>query len=296
MIKKTNTGKGSIVDIIYMSVMSVFFYILALTVPLAGFLLPVYKIKNMLAMKKGKMIIFNISVPLAIMVITRVLDVVFNIPFDPVKTIGCYLAIFLPIEILYYIFFKMKYFVKIFDRIIITGVLISVLVFVYLQFAGEEVELIRKTLEDFYLKKYNITSQELTSVFKVMKDNALYIIYSYLGGMIYLTYYSLNRGDYSKWKISYQWLLFYIIPFLIMRFTDIKNIYLVNIMTMAKISFIVYGIKILYNFMVRKSRTSINIAGQVLAIIIGFSFPNITFILGGLQCFEVFKVKVIKEK
>lgn len=287
MTRKTNVKIDSMLEILNISIKSILFYLLALTIPLTGFMLPVYEIKNMVNMKKRKVILLNISVLLGILIITRFLDIAFNISFDPVKTIGCYLVIFLPIEILFCVFHKMEYFVEVFDRMIITGLLVSVLILTYLHFAGEEIDLIVKTLKEIYLNNYNISSEELAPIFKLMKDNALYIIYSYVGVIIYLTYLTLNRSEYSEWKISYQWLFFYIVPALIIRFTDIRNIYLINMLAITKITFIVYGIKVLYNIMAGRDRTTINPISKFVALIIGFYFPNITFILGGLQCFDI---------
>lgn len=292
MIKKPVSQSSNMSKIFLMSIVSVFLYILALTMPITGFLLPTYKIRNMLTMKKWEWITVNITVPLAILMTVYILDFVFNIRFTYSKTLGGYFFVFLPIELLYFMFIKIKKVVPVFDRIIITGVVTSLLVFIYLQNASAEVAFIKKGLEEFYLKQYNIDSQALAAIFKVMKENALYIIYSYLGAVVYLTYYSLRRTEYSQWKISYQWLLFYIIPFLLIRFTHTQNIYLFNIMEMAKVSFVAYGIKILYNLINKKIK--FDTVCQIIAVMIGVSFPNLIFILGGLHCFEFVKVKVIK--
>lgn len=292
MVKKIVSQDSNMSKIFLMSIMSVFLYILALTMPITAFLLPTYKIRNMLTMKKWEWVTVNITVPLAILATVYVLDFMFNIRFTYTKTLGGYLLAFFPIELLYLLFIKIKKVVPVFDRIIITGVITSLLVFAYLQTASAEVTFIKKGLEEFYLKQYNIDSQTLAIIFKTMKENALYIIYSYLGAVVYLTYYSLRRSEYSKWKISYQWLLFYIVPFFLIKFTSIENIYLTNIMGMAKVSFIAYGVKILYNLINKKLK--IDTVCQLIAVMIGVSFPNITFILGGLHCFEFMKVKVIK--
>lgn len=293
MIKKTLQYSNAAVKILQMSITSVLLYILALTMPITGFLLPVYKIKAITTLnRKSLLILFHIAVPAAILLTVGILDSLFDIKFTYTKTLGCYFLVFVPIEILYFFFLRLKVFIPEFDRIIITGVIISFLVYIYLQNAGAEVEYIKKSLEEFYLKKYNIDSKSLEIIFKIMRENALYIIYTYLGAVVYLTYYSLNRKRYPVWKISYQWLLFYIIPFLIMRFTSIKNIYLTNIMEIAKISFIVYGVKILY--IIIKSKIKIDAVSQIMAIMIGFAFPNFLFIIAGLNSFEIIKVKVIK--
>lgn len=292
MIKRADSQYLNMPKLANMTMTAVFLYILALIMPITGFLLPAYKIKSINTMKKNGWLILNITIPLAILVVIGILDTLMGIQFTKIKALGVYFMVFFPIELLYYFFVKIKFFVNIFDRIIITGILISLGVFLYIQNAGPEMEFIKKSLEEIYMEKYNIDSNSLALIFKMMKENAMYIIYTYLGAVVYLTYFMVKRSTYSNWKISYQWLLFYIVPFLIMRFTDIKNIWLINIMEITKISFIVYGVKIVYNLISKKIK--IDTVSQILSVMIGFLFPNILFAIGGLQCFEFMKIKVIK--
>lgn len=292
MVKKADLQYIGISKIANMTMTAVFLYMLALIMPITGFLLPVYKIRSSNILQKKGWIIYNIAVPLAILAVIGILDTLLGVQFTKIKTLGIYFMVFLPIELLYYFFINLKIFVNIFDRIIITSLIISFLLFMYIQNAGPEVEFIKKSLEQFYMEKYNIDSNSLAVIFKMMKENALSIIYIYLGAVVYLTYFMVKRNTYSNWKISYQWLLMYIVPFMIMRFTDIENIYFINLMTITKISFIVYGVKIVYN-LIRK-KVKLDTLSQIISVAAGFVFPNILFVVGGLQCFEMVKIKVIK--
>lgn len=265
--------------IVRVAIISVALYILAMFVPITGFLLPVYKIRNMSLFNRMEWILINILIILMIGIVD-------------VKSLGLYLIVFLMIEILYSIFKNIKFSFPVFDRIILSGIIITIISVFYLKLISDDILLIRQGIEEVYAKHYDIDPQKLSIIFKFMKDNLLLLVYSYVGFIIHMTYFSIDQKNYSSWRISYQWLLFYIVPFLMMRFLHVKNIYLLNIMTMAKITYVVYGIKIVYNFIRRKIK--FDFISQVIAVIIGMNFLNFVFIIGGLQCFEFIKVVILK--
>ena len=126
MVKKADLQYIGISKIANMTMTAVFLYMLALIMPITGFLLPVYKIRSLNILQKKGWIILNITVPLAILAVIGILDTLLGVQFTETKTLGVeYFMIFLPIELLYYFFIKLKIFVNIFDRIIITSLIIS---------------------------------------------------------------------------------------------------------------------------------------------------------------------------
>lgn len=124
MIKRADSQYLNMPKLANMTMTAVFLYILALIMPITGFLLPAYKIRSINTMKKNGWLILNITIPLAILVVIGILDTLMGIQFTKIKALGVYFMVFFPIELLYYFFVKIKFFVNIFDRIIITGILI----------------------------------------------------------------------------------------------------------------------------------------------------------------------------
>ena len=178
--------------------------------------------------------------------------------------------------------------IPVFDRIIITSIIATIGAYFYIKLLNINGELLKEVMQELN----NIDEKNIEIIFKFMKNHIYYLIYTYVGFVTYITYYTFGRKSYSMWRISYWWLLFYIIPFFIIRFGHIQNVYLTNIMLMVKISFVVYGIKIVYNFIRLKIKS--DIICQILAMIIGLNFQNITFIIAGLLSFEALKITIIR--
>ena len=74
MVKKADLQYIGISKIANMTMTAVFLYMLALIMPITGFLLPVYKIRSLNILQKKGWIILNITVPLAILAVIGILD------------------------------------------------------------------------------------------------------------------------------------------------------------------------------------------------------------------------------
>lgn len=289
-VKYNTSLAGSFLD----AVLCTTLYNVSLLVPITGFLLLVYKIKNVPMFLKKKWWVTTIIT----LILIGLMNVYMNsetssisVQFiDPksIKNIAGYLLIFLPIEILYYVFNARPTKIPVFDRIILTSLAVTITGYLYVKILNVNVDLLKEVISEIN----SIEKSDVEIVFNFIKKYIYYIIYSYVGIITYLTYYAFGRKSYPIWRISYGWLLLYIIPFFMIRFLHVDNIYLDNIMLIIKISFVAYGIKIVYN-LIRKKINS-DLFCQILAILLGLTFQNIAFIIGGLLSFEAIKITIIK--
>lgn len=296
MDKKISKNNYSDVSgILLDAVMCTILYNLSMLMPVTGFALLIYKIKNVPMFKIKKWLGATILSMIFIGGINfYVSPVTYKFAFEfmtaeSLKNLAGYVLIFFPIEILYYQFNGKKFMIPVFDRIIITSIVTAVTAFFYIKLLNINGELLKEVVKELN----NIDQANIDIIFKFIKNNVYYMIYTYVGLITYLTYYSFGRKSYPVWRISYWWLLFYIVPFFIIRFGHIQNVYLTNIMLMVKISFVVYGIKIVYNLIRLKIKS--DIICQLLAVIIGLNFQNIIFIIAGLLSFEAVKITIIKD-
>lgn len=281
-------------EILLAAVMCTLFFNLTMVMPITGFVLLVYKIKNVSMLRSREWL----AVTLLSMVFIGGINIYikpdsyrFAVEFmtaDSLKNLAGYALIFLPIEILYYVFNSRKFMIPVFDRIIITSIITTITAFVYLRILNIDGELLKQIMGEIN----NMDAASVSMVFAVLKKYSYYLIFAYVGMVTYLTYYSFGKKSYPMWRISYWWLLFYIIPFFMIRFGHIQNVYLTNIMLMVKISFVVYGIKIVYNLI--RLKINSDLFCQILAVIIGFNFQNIMFIAAGLLSFEAIKITIIR--
>ena len=280
--------------ILLAAVMCTVFYNLSMIMPLMGFTLLIYKIKNVpMFRKKEWFLVTLISMILIGGIDLYVSPVNYKIGIeffnmDSLKNLMGYILIFLPIELLYYQFNGRKFMIPVFDRIIITGIITTITVYFYLKFLNIDENLLKEVVKEVN----NIDERSVNIVFNFIKNHVYYLIYSYILFITYVTYYSFGKKSFPVWRISYSWLLLYIIPFFLIRFGHIQNVYLTNIMLIVKISFVVYGIKIVYNFI--KMKINSDIICQMLAVILCLNFQNITFIIAGLLSFEAIKITIIK--
>lgn len=280
--------------ILLAAVMCTVFYNLSMIMPLMGFTLLIYKIKNVPMFRKKEWFLVTLismiligGIDLYISPVNYKIGIEF-FNMDSLKNLMGYILIFLPIELLYYQFNGRKFMIPVFDRIIITGIITTITVYFYLKFLNIDENLLKEVVKEVN----NIDERSVNIVFNFIKNHVYYSIYSYILFITYVTYYSFGKKSFPIWRISYGWLLLYIIPFFLIRFGHIQNVYLTNIMLIVKISFVVYGIKIVYNFI--KMKINSDIICQMLAVILCLNFQNITFIIAGLLSFEAIKITIIK--
>ncbi|MDP0489186.1 MAG: hypothetical protein Q7K48_04695 [Fusobacterium sp. JB021] len=262
------------------SLISIVLYNLVMIVPITGFMLPNYKLKNGADFTLKEHILTNIVILAGTAAISY-------------QNVLLYISVFLAIEMIFYIFKYVKfknYHFKIFDRIIITSIISTILVVICMRFLAGDIESIKKLIEDMYINNYGMSESDLKLAFKFIKDYRYFLIFSYSGLMTYLTYLARGRKFYKSWHMSYIWVIFYIIPFLANKYFNVDSILLKNILIITKITYIVYAAKILYNLIGNKIR--FDILKHILSIVVVFYFPNTAFVLGGLYSFRIIKIKI----
>lgn len=263
------------------SIISIILYNLAMLVPITGFMLPSYKLKNGFKFSLREQMVTNILILLGIFAISR-------------ESIFLYITVFLIIELCYYGFKYIKTKsnkIKIFDRIIITSIISTIFLILSIKFINSDVIELKKMVESMYVEHYGMSENDLKMAFKFMKNYKYFLLYSYAGLTTYLTYLTIGRKYYKSWTLSYGWLVFYIVPFILKRFFNMDNMLLENLMMITKVSYIVYAARILYNFVGNKIK--IDFLKHVISVILVFYFPNISFILGGIVSFKILKIKTV---
>lgn len=205
-----------------------------------------------------------------------------------------YVSLFLVIEVLYYIFetLQTKMEVKIFDRIIITSIVSTVLMILFLGQAGDTLEVLKKTITDVYTNQYGISQRDLSMIFNYATKYRMFLLYIYTGAIAYFSYLILKKKEYKDWKISYQWIIIYIIAFFVSRYSSFGKVIAVNTLAILKITYALYGIKLIYNLI--NSKINNSIISQMGALAVGFYFSGITFIIGALECFDFIKIHIVK--
>ncbi|MFK4784720.1 hypothetical protein [Fusobacterium sp. MFO224] len=262
------------------SLISIVLYNLVMLVPITGFMLPNYKLKNGAEFTLREHITTNIVILAGIAAISY-------------QNVLLYISVFLAIEMLYYVFKYVKvksYRFKIFDRIVITSIISTILMLICMRFLTGDIESMKKLIGDMYINNYGMSEKDLKLAFDFIRDYRYFLLYTYAGLMTYLTYLMRGKKYYKTWQVSYIWVVFYIIPFLAKKYFNVESILLQNILLMTKISYIVYAAKILYNLIGNKIR--FGLLKYILSLVVVFYFPNTSFVLGGLISFRMIKVKI----
>lgn len=262
------------------SIVIVLLFILCITVPFLSFLLPVYKIKKMSSLSIKE----RLGVNILAMIMLGFLDPIFLV---------MYLGFFIVIELLYYYFKNFRNNVGIFDRITITTIVITAIMGLYSYFVRTDLNASVEILKGIYSQKLSLSNVEIERIFKVLKENYIFILFIYSGISTYFTYYILDRDSYANWRISYKWTILYIIGFAINRFMKTDNYIGENIIEIVKLIYVVYGIKIVYSILNKMFKFSI--VNNIISIMAAIMMPNIIFIIGALKSFDIIKVKITKK-
>ncbi|NME35018.1 MULTISPECIES: hypothetical protein [Fusobacterium] len=276
---KNNRLDLNFMSILKTTIVSFLVYNIASIFPLISFVFPVYKIKTNRTMNSKEIFITNITTLLLISILSRF-------------SMMLYVSVFLVIEAFYYGFEISKIKVKIYDRIILTSLVSTGFILFFLGYAGEAIELLKKTVSDIYVNQYGFSQRDLSIILRYLSEYKIFLVFMYSGVVVYLTYLSLMRNTYKDWKISYEWIIIYIIAFFTQRYSPYGKILAMNVIEILKISYTLYGIKLIYTLI--NSKLKINILSQAISFILGFYFSGITFILGALECFDFLKIHIIK--
>ena len=243
-------------------------------IPLGSFILPAYKIKKMPKLNSKDRLLVN----LISSVIIYILDA---------KLFFVYIGFFLLLEGLYYLFEKTT--IKIFDRILLSTIATTAVAYLLMRvFIGTPDQLI-VIMEKIYREYLSIDDTMITTMISYVKRDLLFIMFTYSLIINYFTYFILKGKEYRKWDISYQWVLIYIVTFLVGKTLKIDNFYIKNLFSISTLIYVVYGIKVLYSIF--REVTKWRVYGKILAIVTACYFPIGIFILGVMNSFGVIKIK-----
>lgn len=252
------------------SITIVILFLLSLVLPVTAFLLPVYKIKKMrhLSLKK------NITVNIIVMIILALINPIL---------VAIYIFFFISIEFLYYYFNKKLPNVKKFDRIIITSIVISFFIGIFIYLLKDEFIKNINLVMEAYKTNMHLTTAEAKELLEYISNNALHFVFDYAILCVFFIYTAVDFKNFAKWKISFEWLIIYIIPFFMIRLLKIDNFYTQNILQIGQSIFTFYGIKSMYSFISGFSKfKGLNYA---LAFITAIISPFATFLIGVVDSF-----------
>ncbi|MGL4307427.1 hypothetical protein [Cetobacterium sp. SF1] len=261
------------------SIVIVFLFLLCISMPLVSFILPVYKIKKMSTLGIKERLIVNVIA----MGILAYLDLMFLL---------LYVTFFLVIEGLYYYFKNFKNNIGIFDRIFITSIITTAIMGLYSYFIKDDIYSTMKMLKAVYETKFGMSPTEIQRAFNILKDYYIFTLFIYSGIATYFTYYILERNNYKNWEISYKWTILYMIGFFVEKYIKSDIFYGTNILEIGKLIYIIFGIKVIYSMLNQR----INLTGinKIVSVIIGGTFPSLTFILGAIKSFNI-RIRIIRK-
>ncbi|MCK5779741.1 MAG: hypothetical protein KAH04_01915, partial [Psychrilyobacter sp.] len=240
----------------------VILFLMSTMVPLASFLLPVYKIKKMPKLNLKDRVVVNLIASIGIYL------------FDS-KLFYVYIGFYLFIEGLYYIFERSS--MDIFDRIFISTIGSTVIgYFLLINLVGTPTETM-SLMEKIYSEYLKLDPTVLKKIMEYIKTNLLFIVFTYVLVINYFTYFLLKGKEYRKWKMSYLWIILFIATFFIWKVLKIDNFYIKNIYSISTLIYVIYGVKVLYSMV--RARIKWKIYGKVLAIVTALFFPIAVFIL-----------------
>lgn len=254
-------------------------FLVSTSMPLLSWALPFYKIKKLENADIKTKLIANV---VAIVCIGWV-DLNFLFP---------YFGIYITIEVLYLLFNKYGKNIEIYDRIFITSLSVGLLILGYLYFNKVGLNLSLENLKEIYVQKTDFTQAEINLAFKYIKENTMFLIFIYTNFTVFLTYYFLKKDTFLKWKVSYLWLIPYIVLFFIEKYSGVKSVEIVNALNIFKIIYALYFIKVITGLLNRKVNKQP--LCFTIAVIMTVMSPEFAFIFGALASGINIKVKVIK--
>lgn len=257
------------------------YFTLSVFMPILSYLVPYYKIK--------KVNIFGSRYRLIINLIVAIILYILN-----VKILLVYLIYPFLTEFLFYI--TQRYIkIKTFDRIVIMSLISTIIISFILYYNRIYIENVLEEAIKISSENLNMNIQDLYKSFKILKENLLSSIFSYLFiGNIFL-FLALAANTYEKWKISCYWLLPFMFLIILNNILNINfNLNLQNnIIMIIRYIYTWYGIKTLYQLS-GKIGVKFNILKHMISIIMGIFYPLPVFVIGALASFEIVEVETIK--
>ncbi|WP_410208248.1 hypothetical protein [Fusobacterium sp.] len=247
------------------SFMIVILFMLSLAIPVSSFILPVYKIKKMRTLTFRSKIFANL---IAMGIIGAI---------SP-KLLVMYFIFFIPIEVLYYYFNNMNPAVEKFDRIVIISLTVTVLMSIFVYLVRDDLQNGMNLIGQFYEQYLDLNPTEVKAIFESLKSNIIFYIFDYSILCVFFLYICVDLNHYEKWKISFEWLLLYIVPFFLVQIFKISNLYTINILKVGELIFTFYGIKTTYGFLAKYIR--FKFLNNFVAFALAIQFPFPMFLIG----------------
>ena len=118
-------------------------------------------------------------------------------------------------------------------------------------------------------------------VFNVLKDNGYLLSFIYIYIMNAILYLKIESKSIKSWKLSYLWILPYLILFFMKKMGILDGYIVENVMNISKVIFIFFGMICIYKHVNKKIKNTI--LSRLVVIIGGLLFSTVFFIYGVIK-------------
>ena len=274
----------AIVSILMSAGTIIIYFFLSLFLPFLTYLIPYYKITKVNLYKRRYSLAINIIVSLVLYAISP-------------SFLIYYLIFPYTMEFTFYLFNKLTRRIQVYNRIVVMSIIPTILIFIYIYI--NRVEIIRiinllPQLEEFkklgveYIRRFQETMIYIS-------QNIVLQVFKYVFLATLFLFLTLIPGTYKLWKLSCYWIIPYIVILWSQRFLNISHnlFWENNILEIIKYIFVWYGIKNLY-VLTEKIGIKSNILKHGISMLLGLTYPMVTFIIGALASFEFIEIKEIR--
>lgn len=256
--------------------------------------LPYYRIKQMKGMSLKEKGILNLLTITLIVVLFKSKDILFFI--------GIYALFEGLYEVLNRKFNKIGIFDKIFIISLIVGGLVSIVIYLNYDiiintYLNLYTELLNKLKIDGISGENLLVLNNIKNYFvenrDILKNYCIFgTIFTFTVNSFFM-YYALYKKSFKNWKVSYIWLVPYIVLFFLAKYVIKDSIIIKNILESLKLIYIMYFCKIVYRLI--NSTLKKDILSLLISLIVTFNMPWLAFAIGGIASGIDIRVRVIKE-
>ena len=262
----------------------IMYFFLSLFVPFLTYLIPYYKITKVNLYKKKYSLAINILVAL----------ILFRI--NP-EYLLIYLIFPYTMEFMFYLFNKIAKRMQVFNRIVLMSMVPGILLSFYLYSNMDKMNYIATNLP----RITSIVEQIGIENVLVLQKSIVLISNYYIFGAFFVVilanfflFLTLIPMTYKLWKISCYWITPYILILWAHKYNISVNILLENnILEIIRWIYVLYGIKVIYN-LTEKIGVKSDILKHGISMLLGLSYPMVTFVIGAIISFEFIEVKEIR--
>ena len=274
----------AIVSILMSTGVIVMYFFLSLFLPFLSYLIPYYKITKVNLYKKKYSLAINILVAL----------ILFRI--NP-EYLLIYLIFPYAMEFMFYLFNKIAKRMQVFNRIVLMSMVPGILLSFYLYSNMDKMNYIATNLP----RITSIVEQIGIENVLVLQKSIVLISNYYIFGAFFVVilanfflFLTLIPMTYKLWKISCYWITPYILILWAHKYNISVNILLENnILEIIRWIYVLYGIKVIYN-LTEKIGVKSDILKHGISMLLGLSYPMVTFVIGAIISFEFIEVKEIR--